>query len=116
MKKIVFVDDDNSIREAFHYIIPSTFEVMTAKDGKEGLDLMLKENSFYALITDFNMPIMTGLDLILEVLNRKIPVSKIIVMSGNPSNRILIEELKKRFKQIYFIEKPFSPDELTNLI
>lgn len=116
MKKIIIVEDDDNIREAFRFIMPSHFEVKTAKNGKEGLELILKENSLYALITDFNMPIMTGLDLILEIFNHKISVTKIIVMSGNSENKATIEQLSKRHRQIHFLEKPFSPDCLISLI
>jgi DNA-binding NtrC family response regulator len=116
MEKIVIVEDDDNIREAFRYFMPSHFEVKTAKNGKEGLDLILKEKSLYAIITDFNMPVMTGLELIIEVMNHKIPVTKIIVMSGNSTNFPLIDKLNKDYGNIQFLEKPFSPDDLISLI
>lgn len=79
--KILFVDDDAITRMVLSSQLSSRYsEVLSAADGKEGLQLCLKEKPD-VLVTDQSMPVMTGTEMIAEI-RREIPAQKVILVSG----------------------------------
>lgn len=66
-KKILIVDDEESIAEALSsYLKNENFDIITAKNGKEGLDKALSEHPDLILL-DVVMPIMNGIDMLKEL-------------------------------------------------
>jgi CheY-like chemotaxis protein len=60
---ILFVEDDENVRESTEAILASAgFRLLVAKDGYEALRL-LAENDVDVLFTDIMMPGMDGIDL-----------------------------------------------------
>lgn len=63
MKKILLAEDDNSMRRFLEVILQkSDYNVTTAKDGLEAMQIAL-ENNFDAIVADAMMPNMSGYDL-----------------------------------------------------
>ncbi len=120
MKKILLVEDDELIRvvcvDIISILAPKEFEIVTALNGKEGLKKIQQEGPFYALVTDFNMPYMNGGELVREVINQKIPLDRIVILSGQSENELDIEKLNKENYKITFQNKPFSPEKLISLL
>lgn len=66
MAKLIIVDDEKSIRDALRDILEyEGYDVDEAKDGEEGLDMIVKSNYDVALC-DIKMPKMDGLELLLK--------------------------------------------------
>lgn len=123
MKKILLVDDDENIRESIPYVLSimtsNEFEFETATNGKEALEKILSQgeiNYFHALITDFNMPVMDGGELIREILKREIFFPRIIVMSGEVENQENLTDVLYTKPYIFFLKKPAGPQEILNLL
>ena len=70
MYKLMLVDDEKLILDGLKYILDwngmGVKIVHEAKNGKEALD-KFKEEPVDIIITDINMPIISGLDLISEI-------------------------------------------------
>lgn len=65
--KVLIVDDSEMVRNFHSYILRDAgFEVRTAADGAEALEIFLQE-PFDLIITDINMPRMDGLTFIRRV-------------------------------------------------
>lgn len=79
--RILVVDDDDSIRECIAELLVSHgYEVSTAEDGFDAL-LQLTKAPPDVVISDLNMPNMSGFDL-LPVVRRLLPRTLLIAMSG----------------------------------
>ncbi len=66
MAKLIIVDDEKSIRAALRDILEyEGYDVDEAKDGEEGLDMILK-GSYDVALCDIKMPKMEGLDVLLK--------------------------------------------------
>ena len=62
--RILVVDDEESIREFFEIMLKREgYEVLTASNGREGLEA-LKASPVDLVISDIQMPEMSGLDLL----------------------------------------------------
>jgi two-component system response regulator YesN len=62
-KKIVVVDDDESIRKTFFLILQKKYRVYLAKDSKEALD-RFKNTDIDLIIADLKLPFLNGLEMI----------------------------------------------------
>lgn len=110
MKKLLVIDDNTSL----NYIITSifkreNFDVDCAYSGKEGLALLM-QNEYDALITDLNLPDISGIDILTEIQEKKI--AKVMVAAYCDSS--ILEKLE--IFQTKFIEKPFQNSELVKTI
>ncbi len=66
MAKLIIVDDEKSIRAALRDILEyEGYDVDEAKDGEEGLDMILK-GTYDVALCDIKMPKMDGLDVLLK--------------------------------------------------
>ena len=88
------------------------FEVDTAEDGEAGLDA-LHMNHYDLLITDNNMPKISGLELLrtLRAVDEALPV--ILVSGAMP-----IEELKRepQLRLAAMLSKPFTPHDFLSTV
>ena len=79
--RILVVDDDQSMRECLAELLSSQgYDVSTARDGLEAL-LQLTNAPPDVLISDLNMPGMSGFELF-PVVRRVLPRTLLIAMSG----------------------------------
>lgn len=120
MKKVLVVEDDERIRNTMVEIIGTLSDadltIMVAKDGKEGLDLLLRE-MVDILVTDISMPNMDGIEMVKEVKNKvwgnNCPL--VIFFSGDEVKYLrIIKKHMERFgiERVFVFEKPFSNEDL----
>jgi len=82
--------------------------------GQEGLDKIRAAN-FDLILLDLAMPDFSGLDVIKSLNNDGLVQSRNIVIFTASSNQDILQQMKNYgIKEIF--KKPFSLDDLTNLI
>jgi len=103
---ILLVEDEEGIRNfAVVSLQQNGYKVFTAENGKKALQMIEDEHiEFDLLISDLHMPGMDG-DELIEMLQKKMPDIKTIVMSGYGDDIISHNGLLKG--QINFLQKPF---------
>src|SRR5690349_11862304 len=109
--RILVADDDDIARDLLvNMLVRSGYEVATASNGLEALTLIRQAN-YRLVITDWEMPEMTGIDLCRLVRNGDFTgyVYLILVTSRN-SRQETIEGLSAGADD--FVKKPFDPEEL----
>ncbi len=113
--KVLIVDDSQEIAWIAKIILEDEgFEIRSAMGGEEGLRIFL-EFEPDLIITDIQMPGENGIELMRHI-RRLNPLVKNIYMSGDLwSFRSLLEEEKEKYA-VSLLEKPFSRDELTELV
>ncbi|NEO70294.1 response regulator [Moorena sp. SIO3H5] len=112
--KILVIDDSTVIRKRVKEMLPPGFEVLEAKDGVEGINLIYQENPNFIML-DFILPKMSGFE-IFEKLQSEPKLQKIplVLMSGRKEE--VTAKIKEPFKYFSFIEKPFNKKQLTDAI
>lgn len=103
MAKLIIVDDEKSIRAALRDILEyEGYEVDEAKDGEEGLDMIMR-TSYDVALCDIRMPKMDGLELLLRAHEASKGTQFIMISAyGNVENAV---EATKR-GAFDFITKP----------
>ncbi|MEJ7872560.1 MAG: response regulator [Rubrobacteraceae bacterium] len=111
---ILVADDDRVVRRIIvTKLYGLGFEVEEAEDGQEALDLLEEGEIPDLLITDSNMPRMSGLQLVRAVRESgdvALALLPIIMLTARQSEQDIIEGLKTGLDD--YVIKPFSPDEL----
>src|SRR4030066_331855 len=108
-EKILVVDDEDIIRESLSFILrKEKYEVEEATNGKIAFK-MLKESSYDLVITDLEMPVMKGIELLDEI--RKINLqTNTIIITAYGSMETAIAALRSGASD--YILKPVEFDEL----
>lgn len=96
-KKILIVDDDESLREVYTALFREAgFEVLAAKDGQEGWDYITAGRIPNVIFTGIIMPRMTGFELVKRLRTDPALAEIPVVMSshrGSPEDKKQAEEL-----------------------
>jgi DNA-binding response OmpR family regulator len=106
---VLFADDEPLLRELGETILTQAgYKVLTAPDS-DALKSLLTEYSgaIDLLLTDVNMPGITGPELAALVRGNR-PDIRVLYMSGWAA-----DEIKNLDPDAVFLQKPFSPSELT---
>ncbi len=107
--RILIVDDEESVREVLEIVLKKEgYEVMTSHDGAHALDL-LKKRSFDLVISDLQMPNMTGLEL-LKHAKDQYPDIIFFMVTAFGSTETAVEAMK--YGAYDYITKPFKLDEV----
>lgn len=107
---VLFVDDDPSILRSFQRVLRNeSFDVLTAGNADEAFEI-LAEEPVAIVVSDLNMPGISGVELLQEVANRK-PHAGRVLISGNADLPSLAEAVN-RGQVTYYFEKPWSDDNL----
>jgi diguanylate cyclase (GGDEF)-like protein len=109
-EKILTVDDDPDILDVLALTLSENYEVLSAANGKEGLELVRLKNPDL-IITDYNMPLMTGPEFVKilrkDILFRHIPI---IMLTGKGEVKDMVEGIESGADD--YLVKPFEPDTL----
>ena len=110
---ILVVDDDELLLSTLEEILLSEgYKVKTAKDGISAFK-KLQGGSFDIVLTDLNMPGMTGLELLEKIYNENIRVTPVL-MSAFSTRKIKSRAFQKG--AYANLDKPFSIDSLFSVI
>lgn len=116
--KIALVEDDADIREMYKMKLElNGYDVLTAEDGKEAMELIKKANPNLVLL-DILLPKKDGFEVLKEIKDstdekvKSVPV----IMLSNLSSKEDIEEAKKLGASDYFIKAKTSPREIVEKI
>jgi CheY-like chemotaxis protein len=111
--ELLLVEDAPMIRQVTALLLSRTFEVTTCADGEEAIELL--HNGFLPalIVTDYEMPILNGMDLIRAV--RAIPLSCPILMFSSLKDDATRQMALELGANAYLV-KPVSPLELRRQI
>jgi len=109
VESILLVDDEEDIREVVGVSLSDLgYEVATAVDGNQGLDIYRKTLPRIVL-TDIKMPGLDGIDL-LRAIKADDPETEVIMLTGHGDMDLAIKSLK--YEATDFITKPINVDAL----
>ncbi len=115
--KFLVVDDSVTMRRI---VINSLKQIghdsfVEAGDGRDALNKLQADNSISFIITDWNMPDLTGLDLVKAVrANPKYETLPILMVTTRGMKEDIVEALQAKVNN--YIVKPFTPQVLREKI
>ena len=111
---VLYVEDELILREDMQNTLSKLFKnSYSAKNGQEAFELFKKEK-VDLVITDINMPIMSGIDLINSIKKYTIDEVMITVLSAHNESKLLIKLINLGIDS--FINKPVDKQNLINVL
>lgn len=115
-KHILAVDDSKAMLNLYRSIAASMgLSISTAGNGKEALDMLSGREEYCLVITDMNMPVMDGIELIRQIRQDLLHGEVPIIMITTESERSQ-ESLAQKAGATGFLRKPFGPEKLQEMI
>ncbi len=100
---VLFVDDEEDIRQSFRDRFEQQFDIELASNGREALERMNNGMDPFVVVTDIRMPAMGGLEFIQKA-KLLDPDLGFIVVSGHGDTEDVIAALRLGARN--FIRKP----------
>jgi signal transduction histidine kinase/CheY-like chemotaxis protein len=112
---VLVIDDERIINLFAQRVLENAgYHVLTAEDGREGLNVFLKHsNEIVAVLLDLTMPRTDGVEVLRE-LRTIAPIIPVLMMSGFSEQEISVRCMGTGANA--FIQKPFTPRSLIALV
>ncbi len=114
-KRILIVDDSATLRASVNFVLTDAgYEVVQAKNGEEGLDILkrlkVSSSKIDMIISDINMPVMDGITFVKEVKKGEFRFVPILILTTESENAKKMEG--KAAGASGWLVKPFKPEQL----
>ena len=113
-KKILVVDDDQSILSIFEYILQEAgYQTDTATDGYEAIEKAKTLDDIDLMFMDVKMPGLSGIEAFKEIQKIK-PRLLVVMMTGYSVDELLKEAFELGAYGVIY--KPFDMEEVLSII
>ena len=110
--KILVVDDMSTMRRIVKNILKQLgfANVEEAENGQEGLQ-KLREGTFGFVVSDWNMPVMTGIDMLRAIrADEKLKAIPVLMVTAEAQQANLVEAIQAGVSN--YIVKPFTAETM----
>jgi response regulator RpfG family c-di-GMP phosphodiesterase len=109
-EKILCVDDEPNILDAYRRALKKDFHIDTATSGAQALEMIAADGPYAVIVSDMQMPEMDGVRLLKQV-SELAPESVRIMLTGNADQQTAIQAVNEG--HIFrFLTKPCDPNSL----
>jgi len=109
---VLVVEDENILRDSLKDWLKDNYNVTTAVDGNEALEL-IQEQDFDVLIVDVRLPGKNGIQVLREAREIR-PQIQSIIITAYPSVELAVEAMK--LGAVDYLIKPIEPNKLERLV
>ena len=113
MPRVLYLDDDQANLDSFRANFRDQFMVFTSTNPVEAYNV-ISENRIQIVITDHNMPSMSGVEF-LESISRDYPHVQRILLTGY-SELVPVVEAVNKGKVFRILTKPFNMKEISRMV
>jgi two-component system response regulator AtoC len=107
MPRVLVVDDESSVRVALRELVQGRgWEPLVARSGAEALELVDRAD---AVVTDFSMPDMDGMEL-LRAIHERDQTLPVVLLTAHGSERLAVRAIRAGAYE--YVPKPFDVDEM----
>lgn len=111
---VLYVDDEPINLKLFELNFRSKYNILTASDGFEGLEVLKNNPGIKVVISDMRMPRMNGIEFITTA-KKSFPHISYYILTGFDITDEINEAIEKKLINKYF-RKPFNFKEIDSAI
>ena len=108
---ICCIEDEAAVRATLQTVLGDQGEILNASTAQEAIEYLVHEPALF--IIDLHLPGMNGLELT-KLIRTIFPSAPILVMTALSRNKY--EDKAMEMGATGFIEKPFDPDKLRDMV
>ena len=88
--RLLIAEDDPQVADTLHERLSKEgYQISLAKDGAVALELIEEQEHFDALISDHEMPKVTGIEVV-QAFHQKFPQSRACLFTSNPDGDVVM--------------------------
>ena len=106
--RLLIIDDDPKVSWILSEGLQGDFEILSARDGIEGIQVASTEKPDLILL-DIKMPGMDGIEVLTKLKKADLP-SEVIMLSGHGETKYVVESIQQGAAE--FVTKPFDVKEV----
>jgi len=111
--KVLVVDDSIVFRKQMQSMLENMFfDITTVAHGEEALGMLQAKPDISLVLTDYNMPVMNGLDLTYEI-RQTYSKDELCILAISSSEDEEVSALFLKYGANDYIKKPFSKEEFS---
>lgn len=117
LPKVLVVEDDAALNDAYGTILKSAnrYDVTSAKDGKDALDVIAAQGDPKVILLDIGMPVLDGIGFLKEFKPADHPETTIVVFSNYDTSH-MIDEAYELGATRYVLKARATPKDLLHMI
>ncbi len=114
-RSILLVDDDESVRESLESLLSKDgYRITTAESGEDGLAALRDTPGIQLVISDHNMPGMSGVEF-LKLVRSRYPAVMRVMLTADSDPETVVRSINEG--EVYrFIRKPWDNANLRELV
>ena len=112
--KLLIVDDEVDNLDLLQYIFCQDYQILRAKNGFEALEILKQQPDIGVIISDQQMPMMSGTEFLSQVAEAY-PNTLRIILTAYADVRDLVEAINQS-KVFKYITKPYKVEELCQVV
>jgi response regulator RpfG family c-di-GMP phosphodiesterase len=113
-EKILCVDDEPNILDAYRRTLRKRFNIDVASGGEEALRAIAERGPYAVIVADMRMPGMNGVELLAKV-REVAPLTVRMMLTGNADQQTAIQAVNQG--HIFrFLSKPCAPEDFANAL
>ena len=115
-KTILIADDSNIIRNLIERMVGDKYNILTAVDGKEAVEIIDKNASNLAgMLLDLNMPNVNGFEVLKHLKdNNLFGVVPVAIITGDDSKETIMKAFD--YPIVDVLAKPFNENDVNRVI
>ncbi|MEJ2691014.1 MAG: response regulator [Deltaproteobacteria bacterium] len=106
----MYVEDEESLHFLFRKALPPEYELLSARDGREALQIVKENPDIAIVVSDHRMPGMSGVEL-LGRFYRQYPEIIRILLTAYGDRETVVDAINKGHIS-HFLQKPWDEEEL----
>jgi DNA-binding NtrC family response regulator len=91
---ILIVDDQRSIRESLAFALSDSYRIYQAANGREAMDIISMNRDITVVVSDYDMPEVSGIELLDMIQNAHTKIGFIFV-TGSTSIESAVDAMKR---------------------
>ncbi len=112
--KVLLVDDEQNILDAYTRTLRKRFRITTALSGADALNVVEEHGPFAVVVSDMRMPNMDGVEF-LSKLRKNVPETVRVMLTGNSDQQTAVDAVNKG--DIFrFLNKPCPPESMATTL
>jgi PAS domain S-box-containing protein len=113
-RELLIIDDDESIHKVLvDYLCSRGFNVYSAFDGHDGLELLRRHPTIRLVITDVRIPGMDGLEVLAQI-KQHFPQTEVVLMTAFSDKNLAIRAFRMGADD--YLEKPFHLSDFSGVL
>jgi signal transduction histidine kinase/response regulator RpfG family c-di-GMP phosphodiesterase len=112
--KLLVIDDEPDNLDLLYRTFYREYKVLRAESGPEAIDILEKEGEVAVIISDQRMPLMSGTELLSQMVI-KYPDTMRIILTGYTDVEDLVEAINSS-KVFKYVTKPWDEDDLRTVV